>query len=46
MILSAPLLVATSLVLYQRLYQGKEQKTLGPTDNPMRNTLGQREERR
>lgn len=45
-ILSAPLLVVTSLVLYQRLYQGKEQKKIAGNDNPLRHTLGQQQERR
>jgi len=44
LILSAPLLVASTLVLYQRLYQGKEQKTIAPHDNPLRHTYGDRRE--
>lgn len=45
-ILSAPLLVVTSRVMYQRLYQGKEQKKIAGNDNPLRHTLGQQQERR
>lgn len=45
-ILSAPLLIVTSLVMYQRLYQGKEQKKIAGNDNPLRYTLGQQHERR
>jgi hypothetical protein len=45
-ILSAPLLVVTSWVMYQRLYQGKEQKKIAGNDNPLRRTLGQQQERR
>ncbi|KAL7004928.1 hypothetical protein EMMF5_005541 [Cystobasidiomycetes sp. EMM_F5] len=42
-ILAFPLLVATSYVLYQRMYESKEQrKVRGPGDNPFRETMGNR----
>ncbi|KAK9893652.1 hypothetical protein P389DRAFT_198899 [Cystobasidium minutum MCA 4210] len=45
-ILSGPLLVATSVILFDRLYRGKEKKELGPGDNPMRQPKGSTTERR